>query len=44
MTEAMVSEFVYKDAVKIEGSVEIRTPLGSTSAFQTSLKASSTTG
>jgi hypothetical protein len=46
MTEATVREFahVYKDAVKMKGSVKIRTPLGSRSAFQTSLKASSTTG
>jgi hypothetical protein len=36
MTEDTVREFahVYKDAVKVEGSLEIRTPLGSTSDFR----------
>jgi len=42
MSEPTVSEFahVYKDAIKIEGSVEIRKPVGSASAFQTSPKGS----
>jgi hypothetical protein len=46
MSEDTVMEVahVYKDAVKVEGSVEIRKPAGSTSGFQTSRKASSTTG
>jgi hypothetical protein len=36
MTEATVREFahVYKNAEKIEGSLEIRRPLGSTSDFR----------
>ena len=36
MTEATVREYahVYKDAEKLEGSLEVRKTLGSTSAFQ----------
>jgi hypothetical protein len=36
MTEATVREYahVYRNAVKVEGTLEVRTPLDSTSAFQ----------
>jgi hypothetical protein len=46
MPEATVGEFmhVYKDAVKIEDSAEIRKPVGSMSAFQQSPKGSGTRG
>jgi hypothetical protein len=42
MTEATVTEFghVYKDAVKVEWSLDVRRPMGSTSAFQQSPKES----
>jgi hypothetical protein len=40
MAEDTVREFahVYRDAMKVEGSLEIRTPLGSTSDFRQSPK------
>jgi hypothetical protein len=46
MPEATVREFmhVHKGAVKVEGSAEIRKPVGSMSAFQQSPKGSSTRG
>jgi hypothetical protein len=36
MTEATVREFahVYRDAIKVEGTLEIRKPLGSMSAWR----------
>jgi hypothetical protein len=42
MTEDTVKQFaqVYRDAERIEGTLEIRETLGSTSAFQTSPKGS----